>query len=210
MNVEEEVFMYTGNPQDPTGLYYFGARFYDPTTGRFITEDSYNGSKYAPPSQNRYVYALDNPMKYVDENGHDSEKYWGPTEADLYALLSIIIFEFYGKAPILNVVPPYLLPLLAKISKGAVGIGNILTSVLFFLIVKNDVDNHRIQYRDADSYYAFFATDAIGFTIEGWVEPWLLLPGSLSAIYVGTYVDSRLNGDPALLNDLWDILLSEL
>jgi RHS repeat-associated protein len=72
-----EVFMYTGKPSDTTtGLYYFGARYYDPSIGRFITEDSYNGSKYAPLSQNRYIYALDNPMKYVDENGHDPMNWW--------------------------------------------------------------------------------------------------------------------------------------
>jgi RHS repeat-associated protein len=69
----KEVFMYTDKPYDlPTGLYYFGARFYDPTVGRFVTQDSYNGSKYSPLSQNRYIYAMDNPMKYVDPNGHES------------------------------------------------------------------------------------------------------------------------------------------
>jgi RHS repeat-associated protein len=28
-----------------TGLYYFAARFYDDTTGRFITEDSDNAAR---------------------------------------------------------------------------------------------------------------------------------------------------------------------
>ena len=36
-----------------------------------MTQDSYIGTKEQPLSQNRYVYALDNPMKYVDENGRD-------------------------------------------------------------------------------------------------------------------------------------------
>ena len=30
---------FTGKELDSTGLYYFNARYYDPQTGRFITED---------------------------------------------------------------------------------------------------------------------------------------------------------------------------
>lgn len=41
----KEVFMYTGKLYDSaTGLYY-GARYYDPTTGRFVTQDAFAGSK---------------------------------------------------------------------------------------------------------------------------------------------------------------------
>ncbi|MDG6988187.1 MAG: RHS repeat-associated core domain-containing protein [Nitrososphaerota archaeon] len=69
--VGEELFQYTGKLLDEsTGLYYEGARYYDPTTGRFITEDSYNGTLTDPLSQNRYLYAEDNPMRYVDPTGH--------------------------------------------------------------------------------------------------------------------------------------------
>jgi RHS repeat-associated protein len=63
----KEVFMYTGKPSDSaTGLYYFGARYYDPSTGRFISEDSYPGDKNDPMTMNLYVYARDNPERYVD------------------------------------------------------------------------------------------------------------------------------------------------
>ncbi len=63
--------MYTGKPLDSnTGLYYFGARFYDPVTGRFITEDSQMGSPSDPQSMNRYVYADNNPLCVVDPTGH--------------------------------------------------------------------------------------------------------------------------------------------
>ena len=67
----EEAFQYTGKLLDEaTGLYYEGARYYDPTTGRFITEDSYNGTKTDPISQNKYIYGGDNPMRYLDPTGH--------------------------------------------------------------------------------------------------------------------------------------------
>ena len=63
--------MYTGKPLDSlTGLYYYNARLYDPTIGRFLTEDTYTGSESDPLSLNRYIYARDNPEKYNDPNGH--------------------------------------------------------------------------------------------------------------------------------------------
>jgi RHS repeat-associated protein len=67
----KEVFMYTGQPYSSvTGLYYFGARYYDPTIGRFITEDSYEGDDNDPMTLNRYIYGRDNPERYSDPNGH--------------------------------------------------------------------------------------------------------------------------------------------
>jgi len=44
-----EEFRYTGKQQDATGLYYFGARYYDPVTGRFTTRDSVFGDLTDPP-----------------------------------------------------------------------------------------------------------------------------------------------------------------
>ncbi len=64
-------FLYAGKIYDgSTGFYYFGARYYDPTIGRFVTQDSYSGVRADPQSLNRYVYARDNPMKFIDPNGH--------------------------------------------------------------------------------------------------------------------------------------------
>jgi len=69
--VGTEVFMYTGKMYDSaTGLYYLMARYYDPSTGRFVTEDSYSGSMADPLTMNRYIYARDNPERYTDPDGH--------------------------------------------------------------------------------------------------------------------------------------------
>jgi hypothetical protein len=46
-----------------------GARYYDPVTGRFITRDTVFGKLTDPPSQNRYVYCMNNPHKYIDPDG---------------------------------------------------------------------------------------------------------------------------------------------
>ncbi|MHB8567119.1 MAG: RHS repeat-associated core domain-containing protein, partial [Nitrososphaerales archaeon] len=61
-----ESFMYTGKQFDPsTGLYYYGARFYDDVLGRFITEDTNTGRREDPQSLNRYIYARDSNKKII-------------------------------------------------------------------------------------------------------------------------------------------------
>jgi RHS repeat-associated protein len=60
---------YTGKIQDDTGLYYYGARYYDPVIGRFITPDTIVQAPSDPQSLNRYAYCRNNPIKYVDPSG---------------------------------------------------------------------------------------------------------------------------------------------
>jgi RHS repeat-associated protein len=52
------------------GIYYFGSRYYDTNSGRFLSEDSNMGSLTDPMSLNRYIYGEDNPMAVVDPTGH--------------------------------------------------------------------------------------------------------------------------------------------
>ena len=45
----KEASIYMGKPEDQaTGLCYEGARFYDPTTGRFVTQGSITGTQEHP------------------------------------------------------------------------------------------------------------------------------------------------------------------
>ena len=74
MDKEAGGYKYTGQKEVISiGLYYYGARYYDPSIGRFITEDSYPGEMENPQTQNLYVYVMNNPMKYVDPTGNFSE-----------------------------------------------------------------------------------------------------------------------------------------
>ena len=66
-------YKYTGQKEVISiGLYYYGARYYDPSIGRFITEDSWPGEMVNPQSQNLYVYVMNNPLKYIDPTGHNA------------------------------------------------------------------------------------------------------------------------------------------
>ncbi|MBU7048206.1 MAG: hypothetical protein HXS54_17355, partial [Theionarchaea archaeon] len=64
-----EDYLFAGKKKDDTGLYYFGARYYDPETGRFITRDPQMGSFESPQTLNRYTYCANNPLKYIDPTG---------------------------------------------------------------------------------------------------------------------------------------------
>jgi len=64
-------FKYAGEIyDDETGLYYLRARYYDPSMGRFINKDSFEGQIDNPLTLNLYTYVHNNPLTNVDPTGH--------------------------------------------------------------------------------------------------------------------------------------------
>ena len=54
-----------------------GRRFYDPAKGRFLSRDKWFGNLGEPQTYHRYLYAVDNPIRYRDASG------MSPTESAL-------------------------------------------------------------------------------------------------------------------------------
>ncbi|MFE3676058.1 RHS repeat-associated core domain-containing protein [Streptomyces griseus] len=63
-------YRFAGGYQDPTGLYHFAARYYDPNIGRFTTPDP------SGQEQNPYLYAAGDPVNRIDPNGLHSCWSW--------------------------------------------------------------------------------------------------------------------------------------
>jgi len=66
-----QAYRYTGKPLDEEldlDWYYYGARYYDPSIGRFLTVDPAR-AKYAYLGP--YVYVANNPLKFFDPHGED-------------------------------------------------------------------------------------------------------------------------------------------
>jgi RHS repeat-associated protein len=61
---------YTGQILDEeTGLYYYGARYYNPELARFIQADSVIPDELFSQALNRYTYVYNNPLKFFDPTG---------------------------------------------------------------------------------------------------------------------------------------------
>ena len=66
-------FQFTGRENDGTGVYYYRARYYDPSIGRFLSEDpiAFNAGL------NFYGYVNDNPLNFADPTGlYDKGDFW--------------------------------------------------------------------------------------------------------------------------------------
>ena len=69
-------FLYSGEMYDEkAGLYYLRARYYDPSVGRFISEDTNKGQVDNPLTLNRYTYVHNNPTRYFDPTGNQAVEY---------------------------------------------------------------------------------------------------------------------------------------
>jgi RHS repeat-associated protein len=73
-------YLYTGQMKEGAlggveGLYYYGARYYDPSLGRWSQPDSIISDQHNPQDWDRYVYSRNNPVKYTDPSGH-SPTWW--------------------------------------------------------------------------------------------------------------------------------------
>jgi len=65
----DERYLYEGKELDDTGLYYFGARYYDPDLAKFVEPDSLVSNIYDPQQLNLYGFERNSPYNYKDTTG---------------------------------------------------------------------------------------------------------------------------------------------
>jgi RHS repeat-associated protein len=64
-------YQFAGQQTDATGLQYLRARYYDPSTGRFLNQDPKPGYAMNPAKYSRYGYAASSPAIALDPAGLD-------------------------------------------------------------------------------------------------------------------------------------------
>lgn len=94
-------YKFTGQREEASlGLYYYGARWYDPALGRFIQPDTIVPNPRDAQAFDRYAYVFNNPLKYTDPSGHtgvaihDSND--GPPVAMSYNTMADIQEDYYN------------------------------------------------------------------------------------------------------------------
>jgi RHS repeat-associated protein len=78
-------YRFTDRQLDPSGLYDFRARFYDPTTGRFVSLDP------AEQLLSPYVYAADSPLLLLDPSGEFIELIIGAIVAAIVEIVKEVV-----------------------------------------------------------------------------------------------------------------------
>ncbi|PWL39603.1 hypothetical protein DKG77_01860 [Flagellimonas aquimarina] len=77
---------YTGHEHFfEVGLIHMNGRMYDAQLGRFLSPDNYIQEPFNTQSYNRYGYAFNNPLSYVDPSG---EFFLGGAEIGLFAIIA--------------------------------------------------------------------------------------------------------------------------
>ena len=106
-------FKFTGKERDSeTGNDYFGARFYSSPMGRWLAPDPINltSARLESPSStlNKYAYAADNPLKYLDRDGEDITVFYRPSGSgvtDFGHIFLAVLNQATGKVGFIDYYP---------------------------------------------------------------------------------------------------------
>jgi RHS repeat-associated protein len=64
------------------GLYFYNARMYLPSLGRFVSADTDVPASQGPQGLNRYSYVYNSPLNFTDPSGHDPKNDYGESMND--------------------------------------------------------------------------------------------------------------------------------
>lgn len=66
VGVSASNYAFTGEWASSASLLYLRARLYDSSIGRFLSRDTWKGNANTPITYNTWIYAVSNPIIYVD------------------------------------------------------------------------------------------------------------------------------------------------
>jgi len=113
--------LFTGQRLDSTGLYYYDARYYDATIGRFISPDTEGVDYTNPQSLNRYTYCLNNPLNRNDPTGNWSWKTFLKVATIVVAVIAVVAVAIVAPALVAALAPALAAPITAAITGVATG-----------------------------------------------------------------------------------------
>ncbi|OPX41900.1 tRNA(Glu)-specific nuclease WapA precursor [Ruminiclostridium hungatei] len=167
---DTNLFRYCGEYFDKeTGTIYLRARYYDPTIGRFITEDSYWGKDSDPLSLNLYTYCGNNPINYIDPSGHLSDEYLlrlagdSPVNASDYSQIKNPVARVYCAWG--NTIPNKRISVLN--SQSATFFGTEFYLRLLYLYEYEGIDVTKLSRNKLDSIYEEVHMNKIGEITAG-------------------------------------------
>ncbi len=91
-------YKFTGQREESAlgGIYFFQARWFDPTLGRFMSPDTIvPTSTQGTQAWDRYAFVNNNPVRYTDPTGHTAEGQDGGCDPDDYACQNSTNSESY-------------------------------------------------------------------------------------------------------------------
>ena len=114
-------YKFTGKELDiDSGLYYYGARYYNPALGRFMSQDpaardlSDTIILLNPQALNTYSYVMNNPLKYIDPTGE-------------FAQLAVLV-------------PVFSIPVIGEIAMGVAAVGLVGIGI-YAIVERTDIKN---------------------------------------------------------------------
>ncbi|WP_353929182.1 putative Ig domain-containing protein [Okeanomitos corallinicola TIOX110] len=103
--IVQNSYKYTGEQFDPElQSYYLRARYYNPSTGRFVSRDPFAGFTERPLSLNKYTYTEGNPINAIDPSGEVAVLIYPSlltSPANQAAFFTITALQTFGSANLL-------------------------------------------------------------------------------------------------------------
>jgi RHS repeat-associated protein len=170
-------YLYAGEQFDSDlGFYYNRARYLNVSTGRFISQDSYEGNSNDPLSLHKYLYANADSVNNVDASGNFSFSIAELTETlKTYAILFAINFPRLTQAIVFTA--EVLTPIEVSASLPSFGYGSGLGALFLYGSAKELSLMRRSFLQNG-----MFA--GLGTQFESWIGRLLSIPPQMSQIPV--------------------------